>query len=76
MATDLHKVVRDRIKSLARERGYSVNRLADFAGMSGGYLSTVLRGQKSPTLRTLEKIADALEIDPLDLFRTSPPPKS
>jgi transcriptional regulator with XRE-family HTH domain len=69
MAPDLQRVVRDRIRLLAKQRGYSINRLAEFAGISGGYLSTVLRGQKSPTLRTIEKIADALEIDPFDLFK-------
>ncbi|MBI2551761.1 helix-turn-helix transcriptional regulator [Candidatus Uhrbacteria bacterium] len=42
---------------MARARGLSVNRLADFAGLSRGYVSRLLRAEQSPTLDTLEKLA-------------------
>ena len=45
-------------------RPLSINRLADFAGLGRGYLSELLRLDKQPTLRTVEKIATALEMDP------------
>ena len=52
-----------------RERmGYSINQLADFAGLGRGFVSELLRGQKVPTLRTVEKIADALEVPPCRLL--------
>lgn len=66
---DLQAVVTNRIRELAEAKGYSINRLADFSGISAGYLSTVLRGKKSPSLRTISKIADALDVSPLELFK-------
>jgi transcriptional regulator with XRE-family HTH domain len=56
-----------------RRKGWSVNKLADFSGLGRGYLSDVLTTKKSPTVRTLVKIADALEIEVGDLFE--PPSK-
>jgi transcriptional regulator with XRE-family HTH domain len=41
----------------------SQNYLADFAGLSRAQMSRILNGQQSPTLRTLQKIAEALELD-------------
>jgi len=49
-------------------KGYSVNRLADFSGIGRGRLSEILAGKSSPTLRTLGKLADALEIAVRDLL--------
>lgn len=57
-----------RIRKLAREKGLSVNRLADFAGLSRGYVSRLLRAEQSPTLDTLEKLAEALEVEVRDLL--------
>jgi len=66
---DIEAVVASRIKFYAGKRGYSINHLADFAGVSRGYLSEVLRGKYSPTVRLLAKIAEALEVDIVELFR-------
>lgn len=46
-----------------QRKGYSINQLADFSGLGRGFVSELLRGRKVPTLRTVEKIADALEVD-------------
>jgi len=64
-----HESVIARIVELAAEKELSVNRLADFSGLSRGYVSTVLRGKKSPTLRTLIKLADALEVSVSSFFK-------
>jgi transcriptional regulator with XRE-family HTH domain len=66
--SELHYAVAERIKELADARGLTINRLADFAGMSRGYLSKLLRGEQSPTVRSLERIAAALEVEVRDLF--------
>ena len=55
-----------------QQRGLSINRLADFAGLGRGYVSELLRGQKVPTLTTVEKIAAALEIEPCVLLCGAP----
>jgi len=69
MKGDIHTTVINQIRHLAKKKGYSINLLADFAGISRGYLSTILRGKKSPTLRTIEKIAMALDVEFADLFK-------
>lgn len=57
-----------RLRSLIKERRTSAERLAYEAGISKSYLSAVLRCRKSPTLRTIEKIAKTLDLDIRDLF--------
>lgn len=66
---DIEAVVASRIKFYAEKRGYSINHLADFAGVSRGYMSEVLRGKYSPTVRLLARIAEALEVEIVELFR-------
>ena len=46
--------------------------LADRAGMSQSNLSGYERGQKNPTVATLQRLADALGIDVADLIRVRP----
>jgi transcriptional regulator with XRE-family HTH domain len=53
-----------------RRKRWSLNQLADFSGLGRGYLSDVLTAKKSPTVRTLVKLSEALEIEVGDLFRT------
>ncbi len=44
-------------------RSWNINRLADAAGIGRGALSEVMSKKRSPTLQTLQKLANALEID-------------
>ena len=55
-----------------RRKKWSINQLADFSGLGRGYLSDVLAAKKSPTVRTLVKLADALETEVSDLFERLP----
>lgn len=64
----LHRYVAARIRALARQRGWSGNQLADFATVGRGYLSDILAGKKSPTVRTLAKLARALDVEARDLL--------
>lgn len=66
---DLHRRLAGRIDVLRQRKGWSINRLADFAGVSNGYLWKLLHAQKSPTVRMLQRIADALDTDVPALFR-------
>jgi transcriptional regulator with XRE-family HTH domain len=65
---ELHRQVAARIRAQARKKRWSANQVADFAGLGRGYLSEVLAGKKSPTLRTLAKIASALDVPLKELF--------
>jgi transcriptional regulator with XRE-family HTH domain len=63
-----HKGFADRVRAQMQTRGLSVNKLADFAGLGRGTVSDVLRGKQSPSLATMQKIADALDIRLRDLL--------
>jgi len=62
------KLLSQRLKTLIKERKTTAEKVAFEADISKSYLSAVLRCKKSPTVRTLEKIATALELDIRDLF--------
>ena len=51
-----------------KERRWSVNNLADFSGVARGYVSELLNGRKSPTLNTLARLAEGLDVELRDLF--------
>jgi transcriptional regulator with XRE-family HTH domain len=67
----LHRKVSQRLKALMAEKGLSTNRLADFSGVGRGRLSEILRAQSSPTLRTLARLAAALEVPVRELLPES-----
>lgn len=55
---------------------WSQNDLAARMGVTKGYVSALLRGHVQPGLRTLQKVADALEVDPNELLRETREKKS
>jgi transcriptional regulator with XRE-family HTH domain len=57
-----------RVLALAKKRKLSQNLLADFAGLGRGNLSEILSGRVSPTLRTLGKLAAALDVQVSELL--------
>lgn len=57
------------LREVRLERGLSQEGLADGAGLHRTYISQVERGLKSPSLRSLEKIAQALGMPPSALLR-------
>jgi transcriptional regulator with XRE-family HTH domain len=63
-----HQAIADRIKQLLSKRKISQNVLADLAAVGRGQLSAIINAKQSPTVRTLKKIADALEVDTRDLL--------
>ena len=65
---DIHRQIAANIKRLARKKKWSANKLADFSGIARGAMSNVLTAKKSPTIRTLAKIADALGVEVKDLL--------
>jgi transcriptional regulator with XRE-family HTH domain len=55
------------------ERGYSQEAFADLLGYHRTYIGGVERGERNLTLRTVERLATVLDVDPLDLFTVTPP---
>ncbi len=56
-----------RVRKLRDERNYSLEQLARKGGLSPSFLSELERGQKQPSLSTVNKLAAALNVSP-ELF--------
>jgi transcriptional regulator with XRE-family HTH domain len=62
------EMVGERIRLLRQQRGLSQERLAFNADMNTSFIGSIERGQKSPTIDSLEKIAAALDVTLEELF--------
>ncbi len=65
--------VGSRLRQLRQERGKSMRALARASGLSTNALSMIERARTSPSVSTLYKIADALEVPITAFFRSEPP---
>lgn len=67
---ELSQTVRKNIRKYRKMRKYTLQELADLAGLSHGYVRDLesFGIEKTPLLETLGKIANALEIDIRQLF--------
>ena len=61
-----------RLRQLRSERNKSMRALARDSGLSTNALSMIERGRTSPSVSTLHKIADALEVPITAFFRLEP----
>lgn len=59
----------DRLKSLRKEQGITLQTLSDITSLSIGYLSNIERGLSSPTISSLQKICNVLNIDLIELLQ-------
>lgn len=51
-----------RVRALRRQRGLSQEELAKLAGLHRTYIGGVERGERNPTLTSMERIAAALKV--------------
>jgi len=68
--TNLKDLVAQNIKKYRKIRGFSQEVLAEKAGTSTTHIGMVETGKKFPSVRMLEKIAQALDVDTPALFAT------
>jgi len=61
-----------RVREIRKERGYSQEELAHFAGLHRTAITHIERATRSSTLETLEKLARALKVAPADLIPSLP----
>ncbi len=64
----LHRGLADSIRRLARQRKVSLNKLADFAGISRSHLSRILKCESSPSLAIVARLAAALDVEVAELL--------
>ena len=65
--------VGSRLRELRTERELSMRALARLSGLSTNALSMIERGKTSPSVSTLYKLSEALEVPITAFFRTEPP---
>lgn len=63
-----------RVRSLRKERGWTLEQAAVQAGLARSTLSKIENGQMSPTYEALKKLADGLKISVPQLF--TPPARA
>ena len=55
-------IVGQKIKEIRKKKSLTIQELAEKSGMSEGHISRLENGLKSPTISTLEKLAQALDV--------------
>ncbi len=58
------------VRGLREERGLTQAQLAEAAELSSTYLGIIERGENVPTLTVILQIAGALDLHPMELFRS------
>lgn len=64
------------VKTFREQKGLTQERLAEMADIHTSYIGQIERGWRYPSLKTLFKIADALEVKILELFKAIDSKKS
>ncbi|MGR6978383.1 helix-turn-helix domain-containing protein [Mycobacteroides abscessus] len=68
MEGELQKVVGRNLRRYRHERGYSQEAFADHIGVHRTYMGGLERGERNLTLKALERIADLISVNPLELL--------
>lgn len=69
MQGDLQRIVGRNLRAHRRARGLSQEAFADELDVHRTYMGGLERGERNLTLKSLERIAERLELDPVDLLR-------
>lgn len=64
----LREVVAKNLRWLRHSKGLSQEELANRAGVNRNYIGMLEREENSPTVDMLEKLAEVLEADPIELL--------
>jgi transcriptional regulator with XRE-family HTH domain len=57
------------LRAYRLERGLSQEEFADVVGVHRTYMGGLERGERNLTLRSLERIAERLKVEPLELLQ-------
>ena len=68
MDTDINKAFGRRVAELRRKQNLSQEDFAYKCSLHRTYIGTIERGEKSPTLNTIEKIARGLNVTIVELL--------
>lgn len=65
---NLTQIFARNLRSIRKEQGISQGDLTRLAGLSARYVGKLERCETSPTLNTVEALADALSVEPVRLI--------
>jgi transcriptional regulator with XRE-family HTH domain len=68
MEGELQMVVGENLRRVRRAMGFSQESFGEHVGWHRTFVGSVERGERNLTLRTVERLAAQLEVDPLDLL--------
>lgn len=68
MEGDLQRVVGRNLRAYRRARGLSQEAFADLLEVHRTYMGSVERGERNLTLKSIERIAERLDVEPLSLL--------
>jgi transcriptional regulator with XRE-family HTH domain len=71
---DIREILATNIKEKRRKKGFTQEKLAEKADMSLHYLAILELACKFPSGDMLERLAEALEVEPHELFTVAPDP--
>lgn len=57
------------LRQIREEKNFSQEKLADIAGLHRTYVSSVERGERNLTIDSMEKLAQALNVDIRELLK-------
>ncbi|MGP1615905.1 MAG: helix-turn-helix domain-containing protein [Pollutimonas bauzanensis] len=63
-----------RVRQCREKRGWSQERLAEYSGLDRSYVGEIERGRVIASIVTVQKLAQALNIDLADLLTNCGPP--
>ena len=65
---DLKQMIGARVKEVRTRKGFTQEELSEKMGINPKYLSSIERGKENPTLNTLIKLSESLDIDLSEIF--------
>jgi len=65
---DLKEMIGSRIQQIRNKKRITQDHLAEKVGISSKYLSSIERGKENPTLNTILKLAQSLDVMPDEFF--------
>ena len=69
MEGDLQRTVGRNLRRYRQTRGLSQEAFADLVGVHRTYMGGLERGERNLTLRSLERLAAVIEVNPLELLQ-------
>lgn len=66
----LKQMIGARIKQIRTKKGFTQEELSERIEINPKYLSSIERGKENPTLNTLIRIAESLEVDLGEIFNS------